>query len=58
MRNWKDARKYPLTFSFDMEHEEMLEEIAAVYGIRRSEVVEELIGSAYIRMMNGGNYLG
>lgn len=57
MRNWKEARKYPLTFSFDKEHEEMLKDLAFKYNLRRSEVVLQLIGKAYIEMENGGKPL-
>lgn len=57
MRNWKDSRKYPLTFSFDEEHEEMLKDLAFKYNLRRSEVVLQLIGKAYIEMENGGKSL-
>lgn len=57
MRNWKEARKYPLTFSFDEAHEEMLKDLAFKYNLRRSEVVLRLIGKAYIEMENGGKSL-
>lgn len=54
MKEWKTPRKYPLTFSCDQEHERMLEEMAEEYKISRSDLILELIGSAYIALRTGG----